>query len=273
VPELPEVHTITFDLKKHIIGAVNKDIGIEDGYQVFPDNEKFVDGVTGKKIKDVFRLGKNIVFVLSDGSYLAVHLAMTGRMLLRKVGYRKDSWMRVVFILEKGGKLGELRYCDKRMFGKITLLSEEEFIGFRKKYGFDPLEDDFSAEDFLNLLKLKKTKIKTALLDQSLIAGMGNVYATDVLWMAGIHPEFPTADISLEQARILLDRSREILMEGISNRGVSMSDYVDLFGRSGKQQLYFRIYGKDFCSRCKTKVKTVKINGRRTFFCPVCQSM
>lgn len=271
MPELPEVHTITSDLRKHVVGAVVVGVEVRKGYETYPNNKFFCKRVGGNKIEDVYRLAKNIVFKLSSGEYSVIHLAMTGRLLLRKKEFKPDSWERVVFTLEKDGKLGELRFCDKRKFGKVKLLDEEEFLKLKEKYGVDPLGGGLVAWSLLNLLQKRRTKIKTALMDQSLISGMGNVYVNDALWMAKIHPELPTAALTIERAEKLVESIREILKEGISNRGISMSDYVDLFGKPGKQQLYLRVYGKDRCERCETRVKMVKISGRKTFFCPICQ--
>src|SRR3990167_5218464 len=115
MPELPEVHTITQDLKKHILGAVIKKVEIKDGFSVWPSASVFKKRLTGRKIINIHRIAKNIVLKLDSGDFLVIHLAMTGRLLFRKPGFKKDQWERVTFTLEKDGKAGELRYTDLRM--------------------------------------------------------------------------------------------------------------------------------------------------------------
>ena len=126
MPELPEVHTITTDLKKYALGAKIKNVNIRGDYNTLPDNETFEKATQGYVIEDISRIAKNIVVQISSGSWIVMHLAMTGRLLLRKPEQAADKWERVVFNLEKNGKSFELRFCDMRMFGKVKLLSSEE---------------------------------------------------------------------------------------------------------------------------------------------------
>jgi formamidopyrimidine-DNA glycosylase len=133
--------------------------------------------------------------------------------------------------------------------------------------------EDITPETCLTRLRSKNTIIKTALLEQSIVAGLGNIYATDALWLAKIHPETKTQSLMPEQVQILLNSAKEILLEGIKHRGSTLPDeaYVDIFGKPGSHQNYFRIYGKTYCPDCKTKVEYKKLNGRGTYFCPKCQ--
>lgn len=271
MPELPEVHTITTDLKKYALGAKIKNVSIKGDYSAIPDNETLERSAVGHVIKDVRRIAKNIVIQISSGSWLVIHLAMTGRLLLRKPEQQSDKWERVVFSLEKNGKVFELRFCDMRMFGKVRVLGDSELEAIQKKYGPEPTDESLKPQEFHQILLSKRTTIKNALLDQNLISGLGNVYATDALWMAQIHPETPTKQISLDMATKLLIASKEILQEGIQNRGISMSDYVDLFGKAGQQQNFFRVYRKEICTRCKGKIDFKQLNGRGTYFCSNCQ--
>lgn len=271
MPEMPEVHTITEDLKKYAANAVIKDVEIKGEYQTLPDNITFLDTTKNQKIVRAFRVAKNIMLELESNQFIQIHLAMTGRILLREKGFKADKWERVVFHVEKNEKEFELRFCDMRMFGKVVLLNADELEMLQQKYGPEPLQENLTPEAFLRHLQSKNSNIKNVLLDQNIIAGMGNVYVTDALWIAEIHPETRTKDFNKEMAAKLLEASREILTEGIGNRGISMSDYVDLFGKKGKQQEFFRIYGKEICTRCNTQVEFKKINGRGTYFCTTCQ--
>jgi formamidopyrimidine-DNA glycosylase len=268
MPELPEVHTITTDLNKHIKDAVITNVWFDKDFPKFAKSK-----VIGKKIKKATRIAKNIVIELENDLFLTIHLAMTGRVLLRKKDFPKDKWMRIVFSLEKEGKQAELRYCDMRMFGKVKLHNSENIQKLKAKYGPEITSTDLEAEEFLQRIKLKRTNVKNALLDQKLIAGLGNIYVNDALWMAQIHPETRTKDLEIEDAIILLQAAKAIIEEAINNRGSTLPDkmYVDIFGKPGNQQEFWRIYSKNTCSRCKGKVKFRKLNGRGTYFCPTCQ--
>jgi len=268
MPELPEVQTITTDLKKHVIGAKITDITFDENFPKFSKNK-----VAGTKIENVSRVAKNILIELSSGDFIAIHLAMTGRMLLRKKDFPKDNWQRVVFTLEKDGKEAELRYCDMRMFGKVKLLSQEKMEKLIEKHGPEIIDENLSAEKFLERIKLKRTNVKNALLDQKLTSGLGNIYANDALWMAQIHPETKTKDLTIEDAILLLAAAKAILKEAIENRGSTLPDkmYVDIFGKSGNQQNFWRVYTQKKCSRCGSKIEFRKLQGRGTYFCPTCQ--
>lgn len=273
MPELPEVQTITSDLKKHVENTLIKDVQIIGGYSTSPEGKLFTEKLKGRHITDVFRIAKNIILKIDSNEYVLIHLAMTGQVLLRIKDFKPDRWTRVVFILDKNGKEGELRFTDMRMFGKVKLINEEELEKLMEKYGLDPTKDEIPLEIFLNKLKTKRTTIKNALLDQSLLSGVGNIYATDSLWMAQIHPESKTGSLDADSAQRLLNSIKEILLESIQHRGSTLNDkmYVDIFGKIGNHQEYFRIYGKKNCPICKSKTTFKKINGRGTYFCDTCQ--
>jgi formamidopyrimidine-DNA glycosylase len=152
-------------------------------------------------------------------------------------------------------------------------MSSKEVSLLKEKYGPDLIIDKITPEQFLQRLKLKKTAVKNALLEQSLVAGLGNIYVTDALWLSKIHPTTRTTDLALNHAKILLKSAVDILTEGIKHRGSTLADkaYVDVFGRIGNHQNYFRIYGKTNCPACRNKIVYVKLNGRGTYFCPSCQ--
>lgn len=271
MPELPEVQTIVNDLKKYAVNAEITDVVIERTYNVIPGNDQLIANTKGHIITDVRRIAKNIVMEVSSGHSLVIHLAMTGRLLLRKPEHQPEPHERVRLILTKKENVFHLRFADMRKFGKVQLIHNNGLNVFTEKYGPEPVEPGLTPEKFLELLTSKKTVVKNVLLDQQIISGLGNVYATDALWMAGIHPETPTKNLNLNHAERLLSASREILNEGIKNRGISMSDYVDLFEKKGSQQNFFRIYRKEECPICKNKTTFKKIGGRGTYYCETCQ--
>jgi len=275
MPELPEVHTIVSDLHKHISGYKITGIQIEKTYKTISGNETFKKAVLGQNVTKVERIAKNIIIHLSSGNYILIHLAMTGRVLLRNKQDKSDGWAKVILDLEKNGGQKQLRFTDTRMFGKIGAIGSKAIKGLVDKYGPEPISPNLTAEKFLTIIRSKKTNIKNALLDQSIVSGLGNIYATEALFLAGINPHSNTTKITLENARKLLETSKKILLEGISNRGSTLPDksYVDIFGKEGKQQNFFRIYMKEKCPNCGTKVTFTKLNGRGTYYCENCQPL
>jgi formamidopyrimidine-DNA glycosylase len=269
MPELPEVHTIAADLKKSIEGCTIDKVEVTNGYKVNPNNQDFQRRVEGTVIEKVGRVGKNIVIKLASGDFLTFHLAMTGRLLLKDAKSAKDAYQKVQ--LKLNDKV--LRFCDARMFGKVRVVSSIELKGLKGKYGPDLIMQEISPSGFLERLKSKNTAVKNALLEQAIVAGLGNIYATDALWIAKIHPETKTKELDLNRAEELLVAAKAILTEGIAHRGSTLPDeaYVDVFGQPGSHQNHFRIYGKTHCPECKTKVEYKKLNGRGTYFCPSCQ--
>lgn len=275
MPEFPEVHTISQDLKKNIVGFTIKNIQISKYYKL-PSNIKLdLKKLIGKEIQDVDNIAKNIVIKLDENNFLVFHLAMTGRILLREPSSKSDNWVKVVLELHKSKSIKHLRFTDMRQFGKVSVLSEKNLDALASKYGLMPLDTSVSPENLLIAIKSKRTNIKNVLLDQNIISGLGNIYATDALFLAKINPKTTTQDITLESAEKLLKSIREILNEGIKNRGSTLPDkmYVDIFGEPGSQQDHFKIYLKNICDVCNSKVEFIKINGRGTYFCPSCQPL
>lgn len=287
MPELPEVTTIVNQLQKEIVGSTIEDVASIDGYRTQPEFAEFRKQILGGKVVGVERLAKNIVIELGQtlkqvqgdkksSDYVVIHLAMTGRLLLRNPDQKEDPWPRLIFELKvESGKLKELRFTDRDLFGSAKLLDEAGLQALRQKYGADPLNRQLTAAVFITVLRSKRTGIKRALLEQELVAGVGNIYASEALWMAQIHPETATDCLSLEAGQTLLASLRQILTEGIKNRGATLGDkmYLDLYGREGEEQNYFRVLGKrgQACPRCSAIINYSKIGGRQTFFCPACQ--
>lgn len=289
MPELPEVTTIINQLKKEITGSIIVDVESVGGYKTVPEFKAFRDKAIGQKVIGVRRIAKNIVVELKkdnypsgnpvgEALYLVIHLAMTGRLLLRPPGFKPDPWTRIIFKLSLDeSRIGshELRFCDARMFGFARLMDAKELEQYAGKYGPDALDEKLTGEKLLARLKRKKTEVKRALLEQDLVAGAGNIYVNDSLWMAKIHPQTLTQDLEQGDAERLLGALQSILKESIQHRGSTLSDrmYIDVYGREGEHQKYFRIFGKNGepCPRCGIKIESVEIGGRGTFFCPQCQ--
>ena len=273
MPELPEVHTIATDLSKYLVDSEIQSVEVKNDFKTNLNQKEFKKNLINKKVLCVSRISKNIVLELSDKVFLVFHLAMTGRLLIRKPDHLSDRWERIIITLSKNGKTGELRFCDMRMFGKAEVVKKDIIKNLKNKYGPDILEDHFSPDEFLTVLTTRRTNIKNALLDQSVISGIGNIYANDVLWMSKIHPRTPTSSIKISEARVLLSNAKEIFAEAILHRGSTLRDgmFVDAFGRYGTHQNFLRVYNQKNCKNCGTKIKFEKINSRSTYFCPACQ--
>ncbi len=272
MPELPEVHTIASDLNKHISGCTIKKVVVAKTYNIKPTADEFVANVKGKKVKGARRIAKNIVIDFETGDSMIIHLAMTGQVLLRDPDVKTDKWVKAVFVLDNGKNL---IFTDMRAFGKLAYAQDHDIEDLYKKYGPEPLDEGLTAREFLNILQKKKTNIKKALLEQSLVAGIGNIYANDALFLSKIHPETTTQQLTQQDAENLLESLRTVLKEGIAHRGSTLSDrmYVDIFGNAGTQQNFFRIFMKKACPTCGTKVEVKSIGGRGSYICPNCQPL
>ena len=275
MPELPEVHTISQDLNKHIAGFTIKNIQISKNYKMPKSEITKLKSIIDSKIISADKLAKNIILKLSNNLFLMFHLAMTGRLLLRKSGDKNDNWVKIVFELADEEEKYSLRFCDMRQFGKVRVVNKEELEKYSHKYGLDPLDIKTKPEELHRVLSSRKTNLKNALMDQSLIFGLGNIYATDALFLSSLNPKSSTQSLTLEESTKLLKSIKEILNEGIKNRGSTLPDkmYVDIFGKGGNQQNYFKVYGKLKCINCGSKISFEKINGRGTYYCPNCQPL
>jgi len=274
MPELPEVWTITQTLKENIMGFEITKVASSRAPGIAPNISA---QVAEKKITNIERLAKNIVFTLSQESgedlFLIFHLAMTGQLLFDKVNSQKKPWERLELTLQKNNKALVLKFCDMRMFGKVYTANLNELKKLKEKYGQDIVEKMPSPKDFLETLRSKKTSVKNVLLQQNVISGVGNIYAIEALFLARILPKTPTQNITIQQAETLVKTLRKVLEEGIKDRGTTLDDksYKDPFGRYGNHQKHLYIYGKKTCPVCNGLVRFEKINQRGTYFCPICQ--
>lgn len=273
MPELPEVTTISNQLKKEIVGKTIHSVSINPKYAVYPTNSFFVENVSGSKILNVTRIGKVIIIKLEKNKrpfYITIHLAMTGR--LRFYAKKENAAQEGLVALLFDDK-SSLIFTDQRRFGYVKLINGKEFLELKKKFGPEPFE--ISLEEFEKNIKSIKTNVKNALLNQHILAGVGNIYANDALFMAGINPKSKTTDLSTSQCKKLLHSLQEILREAIEHKGATLEDlmYLDIYGNPGTHQKYFRVYGKKnrSCILCKTKIEFLTLNGRGIFFCPNCQ--
>lgn len=273
MPELPEVHTIVEDLKNKIIGYEIKKVHISDRYKTIPeDKNEIISILEGSRITEVKRLAKNIIIKLNSDYFLRFHLAMTGRILIKK-DEPKDKWVHMILHLSNKEDEKKLFFSDMRMFGKIELLPEEDLSDIKQKYGPDPYTEEITPDKFLKLIKSRNTNIKNLLLNQEVIAGLGNIYVTEALYLSGIQPKTKSKQFNIEMAGKLLQSIKKVISEGIRHRGSTLPDkmYVDTAGRSGEYQKHFKIYMREKCLKCGSEVQNIKIGGRSSYFCPTCQ--
>jgi len=272
MPELPETQTIAALLNKNLKGRKIVTVQVSKDYRALPSTEIFIKAVTGKEIESVRRVAKNILIELENGNHILFHLAMTGRLLLWNDKIGSERWVKVILHLDNGVKL---TFSDMRVFGKAAVLSPKQTQELEARYGPEPLDKKTTHQQLVDRLKTKRTNIKNALLDQEIISGIGNIYATDALFLAKINPFTKTGEITLENANRLLDSIRSVLKESIKLGGSTLNDkmYVDPFGKEGKYQEHFKIYSKEKCPVCGSKVSFIKISGRGTYFCPSCQPL
>jgi len=274
VPELPEVETIRRDLLPDVVGRTIT------GLRVAPGAERVVRDVSprtlarriaSRRIGDLTRRGKYLLFRL-DGArapvYLAVHLRMTGSLLYRRAGEPPDSYIRAVITLDDGS---ELRYADLRKLGQMWVVkSPEEAVG---ALGPEPLEAAFTTAKLRETLSRRRAPIKSVLLDQRALAGLGNIYADEALFAARIHPLRLANTLTEAEVKRLHRSIRRVLNDALGNRGSSFRDYVDAAGREGTHQLRVKVFRRTGqpCYVCGTEIARIKVGGRSTHLCPRCQ--
>jgi formamidopyrimidine-DNA glycosylase len=271
MPELPEVETIARGLEKRIAGQVIESVWLGSKPEPLKSPAaKIVATLESSRIAHVRRVGKHIVFDLEharNGGSLTqaqwiVHLGMTGSLLVCPPGTEIEKHTHAVLQLASGR---ELRFVDPRRFGRLSV--NEEF----EAPGAEPLEIDF--EKFVTLFRGRKTPIKSALLNQKLLSGVGNIYADEALFRAGIRPRRRAASLTRDELKRLYSSLKRVLKEAIRAGGSSISDYVDSNGDEGFFQLKHRVYGRagEQCFVCKNPIKRIVIAGRSSHFCHQCQ--
>ncbi|MDB5072564.1 MAG: 5-hydroxymethyluracil glycosylase [Candidatus Eremiobacteraeota bacterium] len=270
VPELPEVETIARGLANAVAGKTIGSVTVTmRKIAVAPEGEVFEQALAGETIAGVGRRGKYVLFQLASGRRLAVHLRMTGRLIVQPVGYSEPYPYTHVRLAFSDGS--SLCFADVRQFGRMRLLAADD--PWDADGGVEPLSEGFTSEAFLSMLDGRRTPIKTFLLDQTRIAGVGNIYACEALWEAGIRPSRPSHKISRPARRRLHGAIRNVLNRSIEARGTSVDDYVDAEGLKGGFQNQLAVYGRlgEPCSRCGKPIVRTVIGQRGTWWCRGCQ--
>jgi formamidopyrimidine-DNA glycosylase len=289
MPELPEVETVKRGLNKLIIGRKIKS-SVSDNPKSFPNSKPDVDGfLVGAEVTGVRRRAKMLMIDLSSKYSLVIHLKMTGQLVFvdnssrfgaghpsdSLVGSLPDKSTRVTFEFDDGS---HLFFNDQRKFGWVKLMPtiEVENIDFMRKVGPEPLEPDFTSEQFVERFKRRaRTTIKAALLDQSVIAGVGNIYADEALWGAKIHPVRLVGAITNTEFKKLYTEVRAVMNLSIEKGGSTNRNYVNAEGKKGSYMDFARVFRREgqSCPRCGATIIKIRVAGRGTHICPVCQQV
>jgi formamidopyrimidine-DNA glycosylase len=295
MPELPEVETVARDLQRWVAGATISGARVTwDRTIRHPQPpDRFVAEISGATIHRVSRRAKTVLIHLDDGRVMTVALRMTGALIVAPPGAPDDPYARVIFQLADGR---ELRYRDVRKFGRIGLWpggglrsvgagrgdrSRKVAEGTRRYrigevfsgHGPEPLGRGFTVERLAARLARRSARLKTLLLDQGFIAGVGNIYADEALWRARLHPLRSADSLDEREVRRLHRAIRQVLREGIANRGASFSDYVGADGEPGQNAERLAVYRRTEqpCYRCGRRIERIIVGQRSTHFCPRCQ--
>jgi formamidopyrimidine-DNA glycosylase len=264
MPELPEVETIARTLRPSLVGRRVLSVGLFWARTLArPAIGEFHQRMSGQRIEAVTRRAKYLHLVLSDG-HLLIHLRMSGDLSLRPSPCPPEPHDRLHLALDSGETLA---FNDTRKFGRVWLLDDaQEVLG---SLGPEPLADDFTPEDFYNLLQARRRQLKPLLLDQSFLAGLGNIYSDEALHLAGLHPLRQSDTITGEETHKLFAAIRTVLQAGIENNGAS----IDWVYRGGNFQNHFRVYGRagQACPVCAMPIERIMVGQRSTHFCPQCQ--
>ena len=277
MPELPEVETIKNGLAPFLLGQFIQAIAIRDPTVIsgiLPSGkprwniqaDDFKKWVVGKRIQQILRRGKYLLFTLGDQDALMIHLRMTGQLVFKAV----PETARAILYFNQSEPL---YFCDQRRFGEIRYLKSWRDEKAIQNLGPEPFDKTFNGVYLQSKLKNRSAPVHSILLNQSILAGLGNIYAAESLYMAGIAPQRKAGRISIEKLNLLCDCVKKVLLASIKNRGFSMRNYRDVHGEKGRSQDSALVYGRERqpCRQCGNTLKKRTLAGRGVVFCPKCQ--
>jgi formamidopyrimidine-DNA glycosylase len=272
MPELPEVEYVARQLRGELIGRA-----IVAADVLWPrtveglDPRAFASRVVGQQVRAVGRRGKYVLVTLSGGDVLLVHRRMSGNLLLQR-SKEDDPYTRVSFTLDDGRRLV---FSDPRKFGRLRLVAAESLPAALEALGPEPLDDEFTPDALAKRLAGRSRAIKALLLDQTTVAGLGNIYADEALFRAGIHPLRPAASLTPAEVASLHAAIRAVLLTGIEHGGTTIGRHRDVFDEAGTNGDHLDVYRRTGqpCRRCGTAVRRIVVTQRGTHFCPACQPL
>jgi len=271
MPELPEVETICRDLNGSVTGQILKECKIARPDYVRNMNAKvLVRNIVGQTLNSINRRGKYILLDFEHGILLA-HLGMTGKFITVTESKPLSKHIVAFFRFENTSLLME----DIRRFGRLNYYPAKQPVPELERLGVEPFSDDFNLVYMRDKFKNRTSSIKNLLLDQNIIAGLGNIYVTEILFRCLIHPLNPGGKLSGRKIEKLIHYTKEVLTEAIDNAGTTISDYRRVDDKSGSFQNFLNVYGKEGidCPVCSRKIKRIVFGGRSSFFCPNCQRL
>lgn len=272
MPELPEVETVKRALKKEIGNRIINDVyiyydGIIEGISV----DEFKNKIRGQRINDIERYGKWLMFAMDD-YYMLSHLRMEGKYFIKNSNDDRNKHEHVIFKLDNDM---ELRYMDVRKFGKMHLIDKELVydVSPLSLLGLEPWDKNLNSNYLMDKYKNKRLPIKSVILDQGIIVGIGNIYADEVLYLSGINPLKRAMDLTEEECNSIIKNTREILEKSINDGGTTIRSYGSVNGVHGNNQNNLLVHTKEGskCLRCGNIIKKIKVGGRGTYYCDNCQ--
>lgn len=273
MPEIAEVETVRNTLKKQILGKKIKKVNVLYDKMIESNVNDFKIKLIGQEFVDILRRGKWLIFETND-YYLLSHLRMEGKYFLKSAGDPIVKHEHVIFTFEDDS---DLRYHDTRKFGRMNLINKEELSSVEavKKQGIEPGDISLTGEYLIEKLKNKRLPMKTLLLDQTIISGLGNIYADEVLFRAKVNPLKSGKDLSLEEAQKIVRAAEEVIKEAIEMGGTTIKSYTSSLGVTGRFQQKLMVHKREDeeCKECGTIIKRTKVGGRSTYYCENCQKM
>ena len=274
MPELPEVETVKETLKRLIVGK--KIIGVTVNYSniiEYPNVQLFKEEIINQTINDIKRRGKWLLFDL-DNYYLLSHLRMEGRYFYKN---KNDEHLKHEHVIFNFSDETELRYLDSRKFGKMHLIEKKDAYNQKplNELGLEPWDDNLTISYLKEKYKNKKLPIKTVILDQSIIVGIGNIYADEILFLSNINPLKKASLLNDAELLNIIKYTKEILEKAILNGGTTIRSYESSEGVHGKFQQNLLVHNRENkdCPNCKNKIIKIKVGGRGTYYCPNCQKL
>lgn len=273
MPELPEVETVVRSLRPQLIERTIEKAEVRHPDVVHhPGPQDFISRLQGRRIAGLYRRGKYICMELADGQLLAAHLRMTGRLTCGDAGWPLLPHTHFIAYLDDGC---QLRYADVRRFGGFWLLDrdEEDTVTGMSRLGVEPLSPDFTAAYLRQRLGRRACPVKNGILDQAVIAGLGNIYADETLFAAGVRPDRLCRSLTEDEWQRVAAVVPPILESAIEHKGTTFSDFLDGSGREGENAAFLQAYGRagKSCPKCGAIMEKTRIGGRGTCFCPCCQ--
>jgi formamidopyrimidine-DNA glycosylase len=262
MPELPEVETITRQLRGEIMGQMVRKVRVFDPKL----QDQGLERIEGRVVSSLCRRGKYIIFGFGDRLYLIAHLRMTGQFSWRRDGGDLPKHLRAIFRFGSGN----LCYADQRRFGTLTVRDDLDTLS---RLGIEPLNPGFNGGFLYQIVQRNRLRTKELLMDQYKIAGIGNIYASEILFSAYIHPQRRANSLSKAEADRLAARTKDILNRAIQENGTTVANYLDAGGERGRFQGFLQVYGREgeACPVCGSLIERIRQSGRSTYFCPHCQ--